>query len=413
MKKCKVIIFLLIIIITLTGCGVKNEKVVSENSNVNNKQLTEKEKIDDFEYMYKILDENYPFFGVNKRLNGVDWLAKKDDYINRIKATPNDESFFNTLNVILSDLNNGHTGMINKNNYDYIKSVFEKHSEHDQAWLEQMNKPKTIERYSSMKEKEDSKSSPEIIKSNNVKTIDLEQGKVAYLAIKSFNTFNIDEDMKIIKPYLEEIKNYKALIIDIRGNGGGDNTYWSENIVPMLIDKRLEEKHYLAYRGETFLEPFLENRMGCGYEKLEPISSIYKENLKNLPPELRADFKCYCEIQMDYEPKNSIGFKGKIYLLVDEHVFSSSEAFATFAKSTGFATLIGKRTGGDGLGVDPAVCALPNSGYVFRFTQEMGLVSDGSCNFEKKTEPDIEVHAESTSDIYNDEAIQTVLKLVN
>ena len=38
----------------------------------------------------------------------------------------------------------------------------------------------------------------------------------------------MDEDMKIIKPYLEQIKNYNALIIDIRGNGGGDNEYWAE-----------------------------------------------------------------------------------------------------------------------------------------------------------------------------------------
>lgn len=31
------------------------------------------EKLDDFEYLYGILEKNYPFFEVNKRLNDVDW----------------------------------------------------------------------------------------------------------------------------------------------------------------------------------------------------------------------------------------------------------------------------------------------------------------------------------------------------
>lgn len=112
------------------------------------------------------------------------------------------------------------------------------------------------------------------------------------------------------------------------------------------------------------------------------------------------------------KPKNSVEFKGKIYLLVDGQVFSSSEAFAAFAKSTGFATLVGERTGGDGLGDDPAICVLSNSGYVFRFTKEMGLTSNGTCNFEHKTEPDITVSAGMNSNPSYDETVQTVLKLI-
>ncbi|WP_160687695.1 S41 family peptidase [Clostridium sp. C2-6-12] len=412
MKKSKLSIVLIIIIFILSGCGVNNSKPSKENSNINTKQLTEKEKIEDFEYMYKTLQENYPFFEVNKRLNGIDWLSKKEEYTNRIKATYNDESFFNTMNQILLELKNGHTQMLDKNNYSYFKSIYEKYSEENEAWVSQLNNQKTIERYSSISEKGNLNSSSEKIRSNNVKTMDLEKGKIAYIAIHSFNTFNIDEDMKTIKPYLEQIKNYKDLIIDIRGNGGGDTKYWEDNIVPMLINKPLEEELYLVYRGGNFLKPFVMDRMG-GYEKFAHISDIYNENLKNLPPELKEDFKYYLKITSKYEPKNSVGFNGKVYLLVDKYVFSSSEALAIFAKSTGFATLVGEKTGGDGIGFDPAVCALPNSGYIFRFTQEMGLVSDGTCNFEKKTEPDIEVSATINSDIYNDQAVQTVLKLVN
>ena len=406
MIKNKMIFIALVIMFIFTGCGINK----GNNITINNKQLTEKQKLDDFEYMYTVLKENYPYFEVNKRLNGVDWLKRKEDYINKIKATTNDESFFKTLSLILSYLNNGHTDMVDKNDYSYLKNVYKKYYQTRQPWLSQLNNPKTIERYSYIREKENLNSSSENINFNNVKTRNLEEGSIAYLSIHSFNTFNIEEDMKIIKPYLEEIKDYNDLIIDIRGNGGGDDRYWSDNIVPMLINKPVEEKLYSAYRGGAFIEPFLNNIIG-GYEKLEPISNIYNENLKNLPPELKEDFKYYSKDINNYEPKNSVGFKGKIYLLVDKQVFSASEAFAVFAKNTGFATLVGEKTGGDGIGSDPVVCSLPNSGYVFRFTKEMGLVSDGSCNFERKTEPDIEVLARINEDISKDQAIQAVLKI--
>lgn len=248
-----------------------------------------------------------------------------------------------------------------------------------------------------------------------MKTNILVNEKVAYLSIHSFNTFNIDGDMKIIKPYLQQIKNYKTLIIDIRGNGGGDTSYWYDNIVPMLINKNkeLDDVQYIAFRGGSFTGEFYKSRVGYGFDKLEPISNINNENLKNQPPELEKEFKYYCKNKITIKPQNSVGFNGKIYLLVDDRVFSSSEAFAVFAKSTGFATLVGERTGGDGIGFDPAMCTLPNSGFVFRFPEEMGLTSDGTCNFEYKTEPDIKVSAKVDSDISNDRAVQAVLKLVD
>lgn len=378
-----------------------------------NKQLTQNEKIDDFEYMYTILKENYPYFKVNKRLNGIDWLSKKNEYISKIKATANDEDYFNALQNILSDLKNGHVAVMNKNFYYYAKNVFESNGKLTEAWLKQLNNPKAEARYSSMPDK--GNKSPLNANSptpNNVTLRILKSKEAAYISIGSFNTLNVEGDMKIIKPFLQEVKNYKTLVIDIRGNGGGDSRYWSDNIVPMLINKPIDDTQYVAYRGGSFTEEFIKSKNGFGYEKLKPISNISKENLKELPPELEKDFKYYKKDTIHYEPKNSIGFNGKIYLLVDGSVFSSSEAFAVFAKSTGFATLVGETTGGDGIGDDPAICVLPNSGYAFTFSKQMGLTSDGTCNFEHKTEPDIRVPAVKNSSLSNDEAVRAVLKLV-
>lgn len=62
--------------------------------------------------MYNLFKDNYPFFKVNKRLNGIDWLANKDEYIERIKATNTDEEFIDEMTKIVAELNNGHTHVI-------------------------------------------------------------------------------------------------------------------------------------------------------------------------------------------------------------------------------------------------------------------------------------------------------------
>ena len=76
--------------------------------------------------------------------------------------------------------------------------------------------------------------------------------------------------------------------------------------------------------------------------------------------------------------------------LVGEQVYSASESFAVFCKETGFATLVGSQTGGDGIGaLDPIFLQLPNSGLLVQFTMMFGLNADGSSSEEAGTTPDL------------------------
>jgi hypothetical protein len=43
---------------------------------------------------------------------------------------------------------------VNKDNYLVLKSYYEKYSDWKKTWVEEVNNPKTIERYSSFKVKE-------------------------------------------------------------------------------------------------------------------------------------------------------------------------------------------------------------------------------------------------------------------
>ena len=98
-------------------------------------------------------------------------------------------------------------------------------------------------------------------------------------------------------------------------------------------------------------------------------------------------------------------FAVETHLLVDDIVFSSAETLAYFCKSTKFATVVGEKTNGDGVGTDPLLLTLPKSGIVIRFTGEMGLNPDGSANDESKTVPDLIIKASSKK--------ERVIKLLN
>ncbi|AEY66543.1 S41 family peptidase [Clostridium sp. BNL1100] len=418
MKRILLLITLIAVIsIITTGC-----KVDSELPN----QLSQDEKLADFEYMCNILKENYPFFEVNKRNNSVDWLAKKDTYVSMVKSTKNDQEFFDTMSKILNELHNGHTHMFSEKDYSYWKNlVLNWESGSNEPWLKELNNDKVLLRYNQKESKQSVSNSSDIFQRNNVasgkfdilsflphtntNTKIIKKGEVAYLAVSGFDYYNIEKDRRIIKPFLNSIKDYSKLIIDIRGNGGGNDRYWIENIVQPLISKPLSNKIYWVFRGATFEEPFISHMIGNGYDRLDLVREINREGLTNTPPELKKNFKYYKKVVNTIYPVNSINFKGKIYLLVDKYVFSSAEAFAIFSKNTGFATIVGEKTGGDGIVGSPLICALPNSGYVFSLSITMGLTDNGTCNEEFKTNPDVEITQKWYNNLFQDKSINYIL----
>ena len=137
-----------------------------------------------------------------------------------------------------------------------------------------------------------------------------------------------------------------------------------------------------------------------------PIGDLPKQ--PDNPPELRKEFGYYYQLDSGYAGDNSAQFTGKIFLLVNKAVFSASEGLSMFCKKTGFATIVGSRTGGDGGGTDPALFTLPNSGLVIRFSKEMALNPDGSANEETHTMPDYVVDADHDPNAALNKALELI-----
>lgn len=391
--------FLLIVLLTvsLTGCGTPADN--------ENKPLSTNEKLEDFEYMYNLISENYPYLKVNERVNGINWLERKEEYKTRIENTDSDEMFINEITGIVQELNNGHTEVLDRETFAWMYPVIEKFNTNNNPWSEVLNNEKVLKRYNFTNEELDNiepKDSP--FDNSPAFSTDIIADEVAYLKIKIMNGNRIEEDGREIRKFYEKIKNYDKLIIDIRGNGGGSDWYWERNVVEPLAKEKISVSNYIFIRGKYY-EKFYSSR---GMRTF-PVSNLNKNILSSFPEEIETDFDRYNISAREISPKNPIGFNGKIYLLIDNIVYSSSESFAVFCKSSGFATLVGGTTGGDGIGIDPFLFSLPNSGIVIRYSGEMALNGDGTINEEVHTAPDVEIDPAIGKTYEEDKAIQYVI----
>lgn len=402
------ILLLILVSVTLVGCTSTENSVVSLD-----RELTTEEKIEDFEYMYKTLEENYPFFKVNERVNEVNWLANKDEYEKRIRKTRNDEEFANELNMIICELHNDHTHLILKDDIDYYYNIYVNDSyglkKISKPWTKVLNEDKVKARYNFNKKrlKQSNKENYEETSSSAEFTSDIiVPNEVAYLQIKKIYGSRIEEDEILIRNFLESVKNYPKLIIDIRGSRGGYNLYWVNNIVLPLIKEPLSTKYYVfAKNGENSKKFYKARNLN-----MKSISELDEELVSKFPEEVKTDFSYYSVFETQISPNDPVDFNGKIYLLVDRRVYSSSDQLASFAKETGFATLVGERTGGDGIGIDPLLFSLPNSGLVVRYSSLLCLNPDYTINEEVQTTPDIELPPFSPVDYKYDECIQYVIE---
>lgn len=407
-NKVVSVVLSVVVSLSLFGCSEKEENKKYSGPKLKQfPELTKEEKLEDFNYMYKVILEGYPYLEVNKRLNNVEWLSKKEEYINRIRETVDDKAFINELDNIVDELNNLHTSVVkDKLFFQALKNAYT-----NSEWYGFWEDEKTVSRYeyNSTKAPKDRRN----YNSQERETLalnDVVYGKVGYMYLPQMGRKNVPmaDDLKMVEDYIKGLDNYKALIIDIRGNSGGNDTYW-ESIVSMLIKSDMYREGYCLVRNSDIIKKYLNKRY---INNVKDIKELPTQVLKNAPKEVTRDFNKFFQIKTKIRSNPKSKFNGDIYLLVDKSVYSSSESFSIFAKETGFATLIGETTGGDGGGIDPVLFRLPNSGLIIRMSSEMFLSPSGVCDEEFKVKPDYEMaKPERAADTSYDQCIKKVLEI--
>lgn len=392
--------------------ALQNQKtvldVLEELEDANWANLTLSQKLEDFDYLYKTLEQNYPYFHVLERTHSVNLKEEYEKSRKAIEATTTDTQFFVAVERFIRKAQMvGHLSQITPIDYPWFVSAYEDIShvaEEDKERMEKLKanfqNEKSAETYEKLgeifwpvlyelnaisnaaTEKDDENGGSEETAYSNVKTKIIEQDKIAYIAINSFDMQYYAEDEKKLLDFYEQVKDYDHIIFDISQNGGGGMSYFNNLIVAPNIDKPLTADVYsLAKDGEY-------NRKFMDFTYWEPISKLPQMPRMNAEDKKDLDLMLRTAYQVKPAKEEKI-LKGRLWLLVSERVFSSSEYAAMFTKSTGFATLVGTQTGGDGIGVDPLPIVLPNSGLMVRYSPVYGITSDGASSQECGTMPDI------------------------
>lgn len=148
------------------------------------------------------------------------------------------------------------------------------------------------------------------------------------------NTFDRGEFQTFIDASFQEIisKNTQHLIIDLRGNSGGDNSF-SDIMLSYFADKPFWFcSQFLVRTSETTKKFWQDVKMKNLQDMREQILSL--ENGE----QFEASFE-------DYEPKpDSLRYKGQVYVLIDRYSFSNTVATAAIIKDYGFGTILGEIT---------------------------------------------------------------------
>jgi hypothetical protein len=259
----------------------------------------------------------------------------------------------------------------------------------------------------------------------------IEQGKIAYIKIPTFLTFWSATEIEKVSSFLEEIKEYEHLIIDIRGNGGGYKKIWELNIVYALhsdrdnfprkefymffTDSELGDTLAIEYYNELFFGRRSNRTNNLIYPELVNISDV-KDNLYNINIDDLQNLNKGIRVIYSLESPDLSGtifndgggitpFNGEIWLLIDGNNHSAAAWFVEYAKQTGFATLVGETSGGAVAIAMRFTTHLPNTGILAHWDAPYITDSTGRSLEEFPAQP----HYFNREGM---DALQTVLQII-
>ena len=283
----KTFIALLVILATLVSC-------VDEQEHDNTPQ-------GNFEALWQIIDEHYCFFDYKD----VDWNAIYNIYKVRASDNINREQLFEVLTDMLSELRDGHVNLATA--FDYGR-YWRWHEDYPSNFSDTLQRRYLGTDY-------------RIAGGMKYKILD---DNIGYVYYGSFNSAvgesNLDE-------VIYHLMFCQGMILDIRGNGGGNLTY--------------AEKLAARFCNEKTLVGYQQHKTGKGHNDFSDLEPQY------------------------IEPSANIRWQKGAVVLTNRGVFSAANDFVKYMKCFPLVKIVGDQTGG-GAGM-PYTNTLPN-GWTVRFS---------------------------------------------
>ncbi|WP_397572294.1 S41 family peptidase [Silanimonas sp.] len=143
-------------------------------------------------------------------------------------------------------------------------------------------------------------------------------GGAARLAVKTFAWHEPERFFGFTRQAFERMHaaGTHTLLIDLRGNGGGDDSMWMQGLMPYLADERYR---WASHYTKRVLRP--------DPAKGERIGDVVEGTVETWTP-----------AQLDHP----LRFHGRVAVLVGTTTYSSAVLFANTMQDFGFATIIGE-----------------------------------------------------------------------
>jgi hypothetical protein len=187
----------------------------------------------------------------------------------------------------------------------------------------------------------------------NVKWLSIDSALYIRLPAMQINSANILKD-KILA-----YKSYpiKSVIIDIRGNSGGSDEVWM-GILATISDIPL------CFSGTVLI-----NNTPMARSIMSPLNKVIQYDIldSTLSFAVMTD-----EVDTIFPMPDNIGYRGNIYLITDELIYSSAQVLASLASEHNRIRTVGIPTGKcGGRGTTPSVFVLPYSRFMFTLNMNL------------------------------------------
>ncbi len=296
----------------LTSC----EKSILESPDADKKAV--------FEAFWSGIDQKYTYFD----LKNIDWQGVHDHYSPLISNSMSDDAFFDTLSVLVDILQDGHSGLNSSFNEHKNPGFFLRGPEN---FDERLLLDNYAHGYGNV--------------TGTINHSPLCDGQVAYIYYSSFTGDISEADLDYI---IDNYKDTKGMIIDIRNNTGG-----SASNIFMLVRRFIQTE-----------------------------TDLFNSRMKSGPG--HGDFTGLIKTTIKPAEKT---YKGKVCVLTNRKVFSAASIFTLSMREVPGVTIVGDTTGG-GLGL-PVGFELPNEWQVHcAGSQTLSLAGE---NFELGVPPDVDV----------------------
>ena len=339
----------------------------------------------DFDTAVRYLEEYNPFLPViRQQVPGFDALCAEAREKVRTSC-----SSAETLYRILSDLfarigNPGHLSMIDREHYwNYVWLAEARGRFADGPATRLLDESRTCGLYNVQGRPEET-DEPDLENWKPV-SVSYDPGrKMLYICIRSFSEMLMERDRDLLFTAFRDHPDAEHIVFDICGNSGGSDYYWEDLLVAPFGET-------VTYSNRAF---FTDNQLTEDYGLMEaavPVSTLGSEEIPAFVEDLGLTHTLSWtrSVIPPEDGSRTVRSGAKRWVLTDERVFSAADGFAEFCRQTNWATVVGRRTRGDGGGIPPYLLRLPETGLLMQFTAVATSNREGELNTFYGTNPDI------------------------